>query len=115
MKIKTDGPASPTSAPATMFEGAFAVNPVGQESDLDAFTPKNFQNAMTRRGLTHVYVAPTLKEASDQAEKLAQGHNWWDLLLAIVIVLLVAEAMVANRQKAAEVVPAHLNPKLTKN
>ena len=48
--------------------------------------------------------------------KSAQGHNWWDLLLAIAIVLLVAEAMVANRRKVeAEAVPAHLNPKLAKN
>lgn len=110
VKLKGDAP-----APTTSFEGTFAINPVGGESDLDAMTPKNFQNAMNRRGLAHVYLGQNLREAGEQAEKISQGHNWWDMLLAIVIVLLVAEALVANRQKAAEVVPAHLNPKLAKS
>jgi hypothetical protein len=118
VKLKSDGPlpAAPATAAAGGFEGAFAVNPVGSESDLDALTPKNLQTALNRRGLPYAYVAPTLKEAGDQAETVAQGHNWWDLLLAIVIVLLVAEAMVANRKTSqADAVPAHLNPKLAKN
>lgn len=118
VKLKSDSPlpVTPATPAAGRFEGAFVVNPVGSESDLEGLTPKNLQTALNRRGLTYAYVAPTLKEAGDQAETVAQGHNWWDLLLAIVIVLLVAEAMVANRKTSqADAVPAHLNPKLAKN
>ena len=115
IKLKSDGPGPATPAPAS-FDGAFAVNPIGSESDLEAIAPKNLQTALNRRGLPYVYVASSLKEATDLASKVAQGHNWWDLLLAIVIVLLVAEAMVANRKTSqADAVPAHLNPKLAKN
>ena len=95
--------------------GSFVVNPHGAESQLESFASEVFRQAVARRspkGGRRVYVAPSLQAAHDAALADAEGRNWWDQVLAVVIVLLVAEAVIANRGKRGEAVPAHLNPKL---
>lgn len=95
--------------------GVFAVNPAGAESNLEAIPAADLQAALNRRGLAQVYVATSLADAHSQAALAAKGHNWWDLLLAIVIVLLVGEALLSNRARAdLEILPKHLIPKSEK-
>lgn len=77
--------------------GAFAVNPAGDESNLDSISPARLTDTLKKRGLQHVYVGNSLKEVWAQADQAAAGRNWWDVLIAIAIVLLVGEAVVANR------------------
>lgn len=94
-------------------EGAFVVNAVGEESKLEPVAPESLQEAMRKQGAQRVYVGDSLGEVHAAAMEHARGRNWWDVLLVAVIVLLVVEAAVANhRRKAAEIIPAHLNPRL---
>ncbi len=79
-------------------EGVFAVNPYGEGCDLRAFEPDEFIRAMRARGFERVYVAGTRAEALATAADAAEGRNWWDLLIAAVVLLLVVEAVVANRR-----------------
>ena len=70
-----------------------------------------FQRALRGRGLQRVYVGATLSDAHAAAAEQSQGRNWWDLLLAVAILVFVFEAVVANRRTREEVVPVHLVPK----
>ena len=90
--------------------GVFAVNPFGAECRLDAMGAQAFQRAMRAQGLERVYVAPTLSAAHAAAAEESEGKNWWDLLLAFTIMILVFEAIVANRRGGEQAVPAHLQP-----
>ncbi|HUS93234.1 MAG TPA: BatA domain-containing protein [Phycisphaerae bacterium] len=90
--------------------GAFAVNPFGPESQLDALPARTFQKALAAQGMPRVYVAPSLAAVHAAAAEQSEGRNWWDLLLAVVIMVLVFEAIVANRRTREEVVPTHLQP-----
>ena len=93
--------------------GQFVVNPVGEETDLSPIGAERFRQQLRKGGMVRVYVGRSLAEVSAAAVGDTQGRNWWDLLLAIVIVLLVVEAVIANRlRRGDEIVPAHLNPKL---
>ena len=92
--------------------GVFVVNPDGEESDLAAVSGETFVAEMRKRGIERVYVGRTLGEANVAAAADAKGRNWWDLLVAVAIVLLVVEAMVANRRRGVDVIPAHLNPRI---
>ncbi len=94
--------------------GTFVVNPAGSESDVVRMAAGKFQELMRRRGNERVYVGRSVAEADSAAALHAQGRQWWDLLTALVIVLLVVEALVANRRRAVEVVPAHLNPRVAR-
>ncbi len=78
--------------------GAFVVNPYGPESQLDAYTSGELKAALTRRGLQRVYIGSSLEEIQTAATKDSQGRNFWDVLIVLVVVLLVAEAVVANRR-----------------
>ena len=94
--------------------GAFAINPNGSESYLESIGPDEFANAMRARGIERVYVAPTVLEAGALASAAAEGRNWWDVLIAVAIVLLVGESIIANRRKMQQdIIPAHLNPKVS--
>ena len=96
-------------------QGHFVINPAGAESNLESFEADTYQKALNERGLEHAYVAASTKDANAIAVQTAEGHNWWDLALALVIVLLVGKAVVSNRKKLVEdVIPSHLNPKLGK-
>ena len=100
---------------AAEASGAFAVNPQGQESNLESMPPDEFVKAMQGRGFDHVYVAPTVVEANALASSAAEGRNWWDTLAALAIVLLVIECVIANRKRMRQdIVPAHLNPSITR-
>ena len=93
--------------------GAFAVNANGAESRLDAYAPRTFEQAMANNGIARVYVAENVAGVHDAAAADAVGHNLWDKLIALAILLLVAEAVVANRfRRSASSVPAHLNPRI---
>jgi hypothetical protein len=91
--------------------GAFAVNPFGGESRLETMPAETFRRAMRAKGLERVYVGSTLAGVHAAAASQSQGRNWWDLLLAMTIMILVFEAIVANRRgRGEEVVPVHLQP-----
>ncbi|HUT01259.1 MAG TPA: VWA domain-containing protein [Phycisphaerae bacterium] len=90
--------------------GAFVVNPFGPECKLDAVPALAFRRGMRARGLERVYVAPTLSAVHAAAAEESEGKNWWDLLLAVTIMILVVEAIVANRRTGDQTVPAHLQP-----
>ncbi|MBN1553265.1 MAG: BatA domain-containing protein [Phycisphaerae bacterium] len=79
--------------------GAFVVNPYGPESDLVAFTPEALRTELRNRGCKQAYVAATLDELSAAVAADAQGRNYRDVLVAAVILLLLAEAVAANRRK----------------
>ena len=87
------------------------VNPFGPESQLEAMPPATFQRSCRPEGLPRVYVAPTLAEVHAAATAGSEGRNWWDLILAFAILVLVFEAIVANRQGADPTVPTHLQPR----
>jgi len=93
--------------------GAFAVNANGIESRLDAYAPRTFEQAMANNGIARVYVAENIAGVHAAAASDAVGHNLWDKLIALAILLLVAEAVVANRfRRGASSVPAYLNPRV---
>jgi len=91
--------------------GMFAVNPNGDESKLESVAPETFLEMMAGLGAKRVYVSGSLSGVHAAAAADAKGRNWWDILLVGVILLLVVEALVANRRRSPEeAVPAHLNP-----
>ncbi len=88
--------------------GAFATNIDGVESDLAAVSPAGVAAALSPADL---YSGQTLEEVHAAAADAAVGDNLWDRFLAVVIGLLVVEAVVANRfRRGAEPVPVHLQP-----
>jgi len=90
--------------------GTFAVNPFGAECRLEPIGPEAFRRAMATAGLQRAYVAPTLAAVHAAASAESEGTNWWDFVLAVVIIVLVLEAVVANRRSREQAVPAHLVP-----
>ena len=85
------------------------------ESDLRSYRRDPFIQGMKRAGMDRVYVGNSLEAVYADALKDTQGSNWWDVLLAVAIVVLVIEAAVANRsiRKDEDLIPAHLNARLT--
>ncbi len=95
---------------AAGLRGAFATNPDGLESDLSTVRPEAVATALEAGP---VLAGRSLQEVNDKAAALAAGTNLWAHLVALVILLLVVEAVVANRfRRGAVPVPAHLNPRL---
>ncbi len=94
--------------------GAFAINPAGVESDLSAIAPEAMAEAIkSQNDGVGVYFGGTLDDVHKSAAEAAAGDNLWDRLLAVVILLLVIEAVVANRfRRGDKPTPAHLNPSL---
>ncbi len=93
-------------------EGEFVVNPHGPESNLSRMSPEVLEAELRRRGIEHAYVGGSLEAVHGAAAADAEGTNWWDLLLVAVVFLLVTEAILSNRSRREELVPAHLNPKV---
>jgi hypothetical protein len=83
--------------------GAFAVNPDGTEFDLARVEPEALARIVdpdaAARGQksANLYFGATLEEVHHAAETAAAGDNLWDRCLFVVILLLVLEAVVANR------------------
>jgi len=79
--------------------GSFAVNPHGAECDLKGYSTEGFRSVLTRAKFEKVYVGSTLSEVMASASADAQPTEWWDVVCIIVILLLIAEALVANRRE----------------
>ncbi len=92
---------SPSDPDKSLDEGAFVVNPAGDEADLAQITPDELLAALRRAGMEHVYIAGSLADAHAAAAETARGRNWWDILLAAALLVLVAESVIANRRQAA--------------
>jgi len=75
-------------------EGAFAVNPPAEESDLTAVKPTDLQNAVR-----NCLVAGSLEDLSTMIADLDQGKPLWDYLLAATLVIVIIETALANRVK----------------
>jgi hypothetical protein len=87
---------SPLGA-APRLGGSFAVNPNGQECDLAGVSPADVKRALERAGFRQVQVGASVAEVRALADRASQGKNWWDILAAATIALLLAETLVANR------------------
>jgi hypothetical protein len=86
--------------------GSFAVNPSGAESDLNGYNAAEFRSVLSKAGHKKVYVGSTLKEVNAAAVADAQPTEWWDVVCIAVILLLIVEALVANRHR--KTTPIHL-------
>ncbi len=94
--------------------GTFAVNPQGSESQLQPMDAEALTQGLKDQEFSRAYIASSLDEVNATAAAQAQPRNWWDVLMAIAILVLVVEALAANRlRKPGESnVPSHLNPKI---
>lgn len=90
--------------------GRFVVNPFGGECRLRPMPASAFQRALKARGVNRVYVGSSLSDVHAKARRESEDTPWWDLFLAAVIIVLVFEAIVANRRGREEAVPTHLVP-----
>ncbi len=93
--------------------GLFVVNPDPRESDLEPIDAETFRVGMRGKGIRKVYVGTTVEQVNAAATSDAKGENWWDLLAAVAILLLVVETVLANRTRSGEVVPPHRLPAST--
>jgi hypothetical protein len=79
-----------------VIEGRFVVNTEGAEADLTR-ADDNVLAALVDANFADVIIAPSLAEARQQIATLQAGTNMWDVLAAVVIVVLLVEMFVANR------------------
>jgi hypothetical protein len=80
-------------------QGALAVNPAAEEGDLSRMAPEAVIQQLQRRGLDRAYAGSSVQQVQSAAAADTVGRNWWDLLAAGVILLLVVEAVLANRRR----------------
>jgi len=93
--------------------GSFAVCPQQAECNLQSVKDDALKQSLAARGVTSVYVGPTLPAAEAAAPQPAgpRERNWWDVFLSLVIMLLVVEAAAANRFRRRDAEAAeHLKP-----
>ena len=101
--------------PAASHTGRFVVNPHGPESHLARLPSEEFIAALGEQGNDRVYVAPSIGAVTEAALADSERARWWDLLLVAAIVVLVIEALVANRQRRGdgdEASGTRLNPRM---
>ena len=99
---KTDRPGFYTWHLADMPDeraGVFAVNACGDEYELATMSSQEFRDKLAAKGIENVFVGGTLAKAIAQASDAAKGHNWWDVLVAAAICLLVLEMILAGRRQ----------------
>jgi hypothetical protein len=78
--------------------GLFVVSPSPAECDLTPVEHEAMKRAIAGRGVRNVYVGSSLPAPGAPAQAaVSMEHRWWDVLLSIVVLLLVVEAVVANR------------------
>ena len=80
-------------------KGSFAVNPSGSESDIKGYSTAAFRGVISKAKLKNTYVGSTLSEVRASAVADAQPTEWWDVVCLVVILLLIVEALVANRHE----------------
>jgi len=90
------------SSDQVQASGAFAVNPLGPECDLSAYTPEAWTGALRARGLRNVYAGTDVTELRARARRSARGRNWWDVLTAATMFLLLVEMFLAHRRREGE-------------
>jgi aerotolerance regulator-like protein/VWA domain-containing protein len=92
--------------------GAFAIWGDSAESDLRRVDLTDWRSALADRGVERVFVGQSVAAAHADADAAARGRNWWDVLLATVLLLLVAEALIANRRRTVrdDAIPARMKP-----
>ena len=87
------------------LQGAFAINPEGDECDLTRISPSQLADAFrlaaqqAGKSAPAIYFGKSLDEVRSVAAAASAGVNIWDRFLAAVIVLLVLESLIANRFK----------------
>jgi len=86
--------------------GRFAVNPYGRECRLESIPSDALVGALERQGFERAYVGASAAEAAAAADPSANEESFWDELVVLAIVLLCAEAVLANRGRRGE---AYLN------
>ncbi len=84
------------SAPGAEQTGRFAVNPYGPEARDTRMDPRQAVAALRRRGVK-AYAGESLDEVHDQALAESRGRNWWDVIVAAAVLVLVTESVLANR------------------
>jgi hypothetical protein len=99
---RVEGASASEPAPA----GRFAVNPHSPET-LDAHMDLLQAVAALRRRGVKAYAGRSLEDVHDQALAEARGRNWWDVLVAAAVLVLVTESVLANRAAGP------LNPRAT--
>lgn len=98
----------PTSE-AEGTRGSFVTNPDGVETDLAGIDPAALAARLTP---AEVFIGKSLQAVHAAAADAAAGDDLWDRFLVVAIVLLVVEALVANRfRRGAQPIPRHLNPR----
>ncbi|MDP6546779.1 MAG: BatA domain-containing protein [Phycisphaerae bacterium] len=80
-------------------KGSFAVNPSGSESDIEGYSTDALRSALVDAKRKNIYVGSTVSEVRAAAVSDAQPTEWWDLVCIVVILLLIVEALVANRHE----------------
>ncbi len=78
------------------IEGRFVVNADGSEADLTARTDQAIV-ALRECGFGDVVLATSLAQAREQIIASRAGRNMWDILAVTVIVVLLIEMFIANR------------------
>jgi len=87
------------------LQGAFAINPEGDECDLTHIPPSQLADAFrlaaqqSGKSAPAIYFGKSLDDVRSVAAAASAGVNIWDRFLAAVIVLLVLESLIANRFK----------------
>lgn len=90
-------------------KGSFVINPDGVETDLAGIDPAALA---ARLKPAEVFIGKSLQAVHVAAAEAAAGDDLWDRFLVVAIVLLVVEALVANRfRRGAQPIPRHLNPR----
>jgi hypothetical protein len=78
------------------WRGAFAVNAAAAETDLRAYPIDALRTDLVGRAATTVVVADSLTGAETQLATQQKGRNWWDIIAAVAVAALIAEALAAN-------------------
>ncbi len=78
------------------IEGRFVVNADGREADLTAHREESLA-ALERCGFDDVVLDDSLVAAREQIRSSRAGTNLWDILAVTVIVVLLVEMFIANR------------------
>lgn len=89
------------------YSGQFVVNPPGDEADLVPFDVETLAHDASpsrpdsAQSASPAIVAPTVAELLARLDKLSEGYSLMPGVLALVMILLILEALLANRHRPA--------------